>query len=266
MSEVPYVQANAGDPITAEWANSIQSKSRKELYQMIGELREELRQHRHRNPPGGDNPVDGLTLPREALEDAAVDEAKLADGAVTRAKLAEESVSREKLADGSVTRAKIGSNAVSTGKLAKGAVDGSKVDEDAELKVKSIDVTGDLTVEGTITNPRFGVTSVLNQETGELPKTGTFETHGGTAVIFVAGSGFIRGDKGRLGFDVSLGESVIGKCQCTTNEHTSHKATVPSVFVTKPAAGTHTLKLTAHPNTTTDQNDFFTAFVLELPF
>ncbi len=70
MAKKPYVEAHPGDVLTADKWNAIQKETRRELHT-----------HRHTSTSVDDEPNDGLRIPRDGIEDGAIDGSKVATDA-----------------------------------------------------------------------------------------------------------------------------------------------------------------------------------------
>jgi hypothetical protein len=145
------------------------------------------------------------------------------------------------------------------------------VGSSSEFKVDS---AGNLTVPQ-ISCPMWSVTTVASgySNSGANPahtsiNDWTITTHGGTLLVFVAGTASLAGTSGRFGVTVTI-DSLSGYTQDTYTAvfPTNHVTltTVPMVF-TGLGAGSHTLHLAVTSNTKTDSNDHFSITVVEFPF
>ena len=104
---------------------------------------------------------------------------------------------------------------------------------------------------------------VMDHGPGPLPLSNTFVSSGGPIIVFVEGSSYAS-TSGILETSVKLDSMVIGSAKVVTAEASSHKTLVPTVLLAQPAAGMHTLALTAATGTNTDFNDSFNVSVIEL--
>jgi hypothetical protein len=124
-----------------------------------------------------------------------------------------------------------------------------------------------ITSAGKMVSPMWQVTEVMKQVQGALPKSGTFNSGGGTLMMICSGSGFTGGTGGNIGMTIQLDGKDVGNTHCFTNEPGSHKTfTTHTAVVSNVAAGKHTVNLVALTGTSTDANDYFDVTVLELPF
>ena len=150
---------------------------------------------------------------------------------------------------------------------------------------KNLTVDGNLSVTGKITgkisSPMWNVTSVFNNKAAPsagLPMSGTFTCNGGTLLIFVSGSGrygtgnYVYNNTGDslMSIDVDLDSVLLGNLEVYSNLAASHMSFIPNLFVKAGvASGSHTIQLSTsanYPHTITDNNDYFTVVVMELPF
>lgn len=111
------------------------------------------------------------------------------------------------------------------------------------------------------------ITNVWNSaaasNTGTL--TGTFVTNGGYIELFFAGSAW-SAIAGVMAVNLLIDGNVVATARVCTNEVTSHKSLIPASIVIKLPAGSHTALINATPQTTVDQNDFFTLVITEFSF
>jgi hypothetical protein len=101
---------------------------------------------------------------------------------------------------------------------------------------------------------------------GPLPISSTFTSSGGTLVITVSGTAYAPADGSYIGFDIYLDGTALGYSAMYANIGNVHMTLPTRVVTAKPAAGTHTLQITAdsyYTLTTTDYNDFYWATVVE---
>ena len=127
---------------------------------------------------------------------------------------------------------------------------------------------GNVTVTGKLTVPRFRTTQVINQ-LGGLPITSaSFNTSGGTLLLFYSGSGYANTAGRLIGMTVKLDGNLIDNTGIYANNSLVHLAFVSKQWVvTGIAAGPHTITL-EHLNafTGTDFNDIFEVMVTEMPY
>jgi hypothetical protein len=122
---------------------------------------------------------------------------------------------------------------------------------------------------GIFTATKWKATTVMDDEPGPLPLTGSFKSSGGTLLISVSGSAYVASPN----YGVFIGTSVyvdgvfLNNCYIYANSYDFHMAFVPKTFVAHAAAGSHSITLQNEaPYTTTDSADNFTVTVEELPF
>ena len=110
------------------------------------------------------------------------------------------------------------------------------------------------------------LTSVMDATIGPLPASNTFTSSGRQVMVIVSGSGFRSAGNGAglVEIPVQLDSVTIGSMKATTVETSSHKQAIPTVLLAQPAAGAHTVTLTAATGTSTDFNDRFNVTVIEL--
>jgi hypothetical protein len=110
---------------------------------------------------------------------------------------------------------------------------------------------------------RSGAQVVMDNVTGPLPRTATFQTNGNPALLIVSGTAYAAGNT-LLSVNVHLDGEQIGELRGYTNEGSSHKTLPTRVFRATLAGGTHSLML-AGGSGIFDVNDFFSVTVVELP-
>ncbi|HXZ56035.1 MAG TPA: hypothetical protein VEG40_00460 [Gaiellaceae bacterium] len=189
-----------------------------------------------------------------------------------------------KLPANSVGTKQLKKNAVSTKKIQRHAVTGAKiklsslgeVPEAASAEAATYaDKAGDALTAGqaTLANALAGgFASLLSEHPGPLPLTASFTNSGNDALLFeVSGSAYANNPGKLLAISVSIDGIPRGELRAYANEGSSHK-TLPSTsfVVTRLASGTHTLRLDAIKtasliDTNTDGNDFFSAWMADLP-
>jgi hypothetical protein len=108
------------------------------------------------------------------------------------------------------------------------------------------------------------VAQVMDHGPGPLPLSTTFASSGGQVALFVSGSGFASASNVVVEVQVKLDGASIGSAKVVTAEAASHKQVVPTVILAQPAAGMHTLTLSAATGTVTDFNDFFNVTMIDL--
>ena len=110
------------------------------------------------------------------------------------------------------------------------------------------------------------VTAVFQNRRGPLPMSGTFTTSGGNLLVTVSGSGYRAQNGGTIGLHVLIDGTVLGVARTYTNEVGSHKSFVlTSVPLTGVGSGQHTLTLDFLNLTATNEGDYFSATVEEIP-
>jgi hypothetical protein len=130
-----------------------------------------------------------------------------------------------------------------------------------------LNVAGNVNVTGTLRSPMWNVTQVLKQKRGPMPVSGTFQSSGGTLLLFASGSGF-RSGIATMGMAIKLDGTQVSSATTWSNVEKAHHAFVAeSLVLTGIAAGNHTIQLAPSPaDTISDANDYFSVTVLELPF
>lgn len=149
---------------------------------------------------------------------------------------------------------------------------GSNVGINTTTPGAALDVNGNLKLSGIVDSPMFKVTQLLTAERGPLsrPLGGTFTSGGGVIIVFASGTAWwTQGNapgNSPIGMSVQIDGQERGRCATCSNEPDSHKALASNpIVVSNLPAGSHTLKLVDLPFTRTDQNDYFSVTVLELP-
>lgn len=113
------------------------------------------------------------------------------------------------------------------------------------------------------------ITQVFNNSPGGFPLSSTFNSSGGTLLIFAGGSGYTTGaNNANISFNVEIDGKVVGVVQRHTNSGGNHVAFPAGNFVVQGIApGSHTIKITAGTNDTrSDSEDRFYLTIMELPF
>jgi len=131
-----------------------------------------------------------------------------------------------------------------------------------------VQVTGNLKLDAKVTSPMWHVSQLFSNkaQSGGLPLSGSFTTHGGLLMIFASGSGFSSLSNATIGMAISIDGTSKGAASSFTNESASHKAFVANPLVVSGlAAGSHTISLDELSGTTTDLSDRFSLTVMELP-
>src|SRR4029077_608445 len=97
------------------------------------------------------------------------------------------------------------------------------------IGIGATDPNAKLQVAGSIRSPMWNVTQVMNERNGPLTLTpvfgATFNTGGGTLLIFASGSGFSPSG-GPIGMQILVDGKERGRALTFTNEIQSHKAFV----------------------------------------
>lgn len=132
------------------------------------------------------------------------------------------------------------------------AISGTSIDQNDRASALWLGLGSDVTL-----------TKVIDQTIGALPVMNTFTSSGRQVMFFLSGSGFAN-PAGVIEVALQLDSVTLGSMKVTTTEISSHKQMVPTVLLAQPAAGTHTVKLTAATGTTTDFNDRFNVTAVEL--
>lgn len=104
---------------------------------------------------------------------------------------------------------------------------------------------------------------ILSQK-GPLPITATFNAPGDSPMyIEVNGSVWTQTANAMIGIEIQLDGKHVATAQIWSNANATHRTVVPAYFPVKLKQGSHTLKLSAAPGTTTvsDFNDWFTAVI-----
>lgn len=127
---------------------------------------------------------------------------------------------------------------------------------------------GNVTVTGKLTVPRFHSTLLING-LGPLPLTSaSFNTSGGTLLLFYSGSGYSNLNARMIGMVVKIDGTVVDQTGIFANTGLTHLAFVSKQWVlTGIAAGPHTVSLEyMNTNTLSDFNDIFEVTVTEMPY
>ncbi|WP_437627016.1 hypothetical protein [Sorangium sp. So ce1151] len=128
-------------------------------------------------------------------------------------------------------------------------------------------VAGNVSVTGTLRSPMWNVTQVLRQKRGPMPVSGTFQSSGGTLLVFASGSGMQHGTPAVMGMAIKLDNTQVGSANAWSNVQSAHQRFVAESLVLQGiAAGSHTIALASISNTSSDDNDYYSVTVLELPF
>jgi hypothetical protein len=200
--------------------------------------------------------------------------------------LPKNSVGAKQLKKNAVTTPKIKNGAVTGAKIKNGTITGGKISLSTLGKVPSAANADHATSAGSATTAGHATTAdqatlasslgggfaaILSEHPGALPISATFTSSGRPLLFQVSGSAFASTAGRLLAITVSIDGLVRGEMRGFTNEAGSHKALpVTSFVVTGLASGSHTLTLAAVSNgnnidTNTDGNDFFSAWMSDLP-
>ena len=127
---------------------------------------------------------------------------------------------------------------------------------------------GDVTVTGKLTVNRFHSTQLINS-LGPLPLTSaSFNSSGGTLMLFYSGSGYSNTNGRMIGMTVKIDGNVVDQTGVFANVYNTHLAFVPKQWIlTGIAAGPHTVTLEVmNAYTLTDPNDIFEVMLTEMPY
>jgi hypothetical protein len=122
------------------------------------------------------------------------------------------------------------------------------------------------TVRGQAITGVTKVTAVFVNHKGPLPLGKSFQSSGGSFLIFVSGSLWATTPNSMLQLGIFLDGEQIQTCNEFANPTGTHLSVVPVLFtVPRQAAGNHVLELrVVSGGTTSDTNDFYNATVVEL--
>ncbi|WP_437322466.1 hypothetical protein [Sorangium sp. So ce394] len=130
-----------------------------------------------------------------------------------------------------------------------------------------LNVAGNVNVMGTLRSPMWNVTQVLKQKHGPMPVSGTFQSSGGTLLVFASGSGITHSSAATIGMAIKLDKTQVSSANAWSNVQGAHQRFVAESLVLQGiAAGSHTIELSSLFGTDSDVNDYFSVTVLELPF
>jgi hypothetical protein len=119
---------------------------------------------------------------------------------------------------------------------------------------------------GKLTSPMWKATQVMDQVTGQLPKSASFSSGGGTLVIIFSGTGRGGSSDAVIGMNLLINQTVVSNTRSWTNNSNYHQVFTTNIYVgANIPAGEHTIGLTALPQTVTDEHDWFNVAILELP-
>lgn len=108
----------------------------------------------------------------------------------------------------------------------------------------------------------MAVQVLIGNQQGPLPIQATFMAPGDMPMnLEVTGSVWTQTANQMIGIQISLDGTVVGTANIFSNTASTHRAVVPVYIPVKLAQGSHTLRLSGAPGTTTvsDLNDRFTA-------
>jgi hypothetical protein len=110
------------------------------------------------------------------------------------------------------------------------------------------------------------VTSLFVNQPGPLPLGKSFQSSGGSFLIFVSGSLWAATPDIKLSMGIVFDGEQIQQCTETANPAATHLTMPPLLFtVPKQPAGNHVLELrVVSGGTNSDFNDFYNATVIEL--
>lgn len=107
--------------------------------------------------------------------------------------------------------------------------------------------------------------NILNDVSGFPGGVYYFDTHGGSIMLNVNGSGYGTSAK-QIGMDIYVDGTWYGRCRTFTNETSSHKTFSTNFMVVNGlSAGTHNITFGNYNSTIFDANDIFNASIIELP-
>ena len=108
----------------------------------------------------------------------------------------------------------------------------------------------------------MAVQVLISNQKGPLPIQATFMAPGDMPMYLeVTGSVWTQTVDNIIGIQVSVDGNVVGTANIFSNASATHRAVVPVYLPIKLDQGSHTIQLSAAPNTSTvsDYNDFYTA-------
>jgi hypothetical protein len=122
------------------------------------------------------------------------------------------------------------------------------------------------TVKGHAISGITKVTTIFVNQSGPLPVGKSFQSSGGSFLIFVSGSLWAATPNIGLKLGIFLDGTQILTCNEFANPAGTHLSLIPVLFtVPKQPAGNHVLELrTVSGGTNSDVNDFYNATVIEL--
>ena len=108
----------------------------------------------------------------------------------------------------------------------------------------------------------MAVQVLISNQVGPLPVQATFMAPGDMPMYLeVTGSVWTQTANQMIGIQIAVDGNVLGTANIFSNTASTHRAVVPVYLPVKLTQGSHTIQLSAAPNTTTvsDLNDRFTA-------
>lgn len=108
----------------------------------------------------------------------------------------------------------------------------------------------------------MAVQVLIGNQKGPLPIQATFMAPGDMPMnLEVTGSVWTQTANNMIGIQIAIDGNVVGTANIFSNGNATHRAVVPVYLPVKLAQGSHTIQLSAAPNTSTvsDYNDFYTA-------
>ena len=115
----------------------------------------------------------------------------------------------------------------------------------------------------------WNITQVFNNSPGGFPLSSTFDSSGGTLLIFAGGSGYATdANNVNISFNIEIDDKAVGVVQRHTKGGGDHVAFPAGNFVVEDIAeGSHTIKITSGSmETRSDNEDRFYLTIMELPF
>jgi hypothetical protein len=123
-------------------------------------------------------------------------------------------------------------------------------------------------VAATVVDPDITVAQLLNHASGPLPLSTTVETHGGTLLLFVSGSGRVGEFEAGFGYPLGVAVQVDGRYvgQATVLALTAERHGFANLIVVNGLDwGTHTVTLESFKGVmVADETDLFNLTVLEI--
>ncbi len=123
-------------------------------------------------------------------------------------------------------------------------------------------------VEATVIDPDITVAQLLNHTSGRLPLSAAVETHGGTLLLFVSGTGRVADFEAGYGYPLGITVSVDGRYvgQATVLALTAERHSFANLIVVNGLDwGRHTVTLESFKEVmAADQTDLFNVTVIEI--